>query len=83
MGSVSPGILANCTAVFRVPGGNITAQFPNEPGPAPKDLALTGGTRTYRNAGGDGTLVESARPIHWAALGVATKSALHQLASRA
>jgi hypothetical protein len=56
--SVSPGILANCTAVFRVPGGNITAQFPNEPGPAPKDLAVTGGTGTYRDAGGDGTLVE-------------------------
>jgi hypothetical protein len=56
--AVSPDILANCTAVFRVPGGNITAQFPNEPGPAPKDLAVTGGTGAYRNAGGDGTLVE-------------------------
>ena len=56
--AVSPDILANCTAVFRVPGGNITAQFPNVPGPAPKDLALTGGTGTYRSAGGDGTLVE-------------------------
>jgi allene oxide cyclase-like protein len=56
--AVSPDILANCTAVFRVPGGNITAQFPNVPGPAPKDLALTGGTGKYRNIGGDGTLVE-------------------------
>jgi hypothetical protein len=50
--------LANCTAIFRVPGGNITAQTPAIPGPAPKDLALTGGTGTYRNIGGDGTLVE-------------------------
>jgi len=28
------------------------------PGPAPKDLALTGGTGAYRNVGGQGTLVE-------------------------
>jgi allene oxide cyclase-like protein len=56
--ALSPDILTNCTAVFRVPGGNITPQFPNVPGPAPKDLALTGGTGTYRSAGGDGTLVE-------------------------
>jgi hypothetical protein len=53
----APG-LANCTAVFRLPGGNITAQFPAVPGPAPRDVAVTGGTGTYRNAGGDGTLVE-------------------------
>jgi hypothetical protein len=33
-------------------------EFPNLPGPAPKDLALTGGTGHYRNVGGDGTLVE-------------------------
>jgi hypothetical protein len=50
--------LGNCTAVFRVPGGNITAQFPVIPGPTPKDVALTGGTGTYRNVGGNGTLVE-------------------------
>jgi hypothetical protein len=51
-------LLANCTAIFRLPGGNITAQTPAIPGPAPKDLALTGGTGAYRNIGGDGTLVE-------------------------
>jgi hypothetical protein len=57
--SVPPdATLANCTFIARVPGGNITAQFPSIPGPAPKELALTGGTGTYRNAGGDGTLVE-------------------------
>jgi hypothetical protein len=50
--------LANCTAVFRLPGGNITAQFPAVQGPAPREVALTGGTGTYRNVGGDGTLVE-------------------------
>jgi hypothetical protein len=53
-----PQILNNCSAMFRVPGGNITAQFTAIPGPAPKDVALTGGTGTYRNIGGDGTLVE-------------------------
>jgi Allene oxide cyclase barrel like domain len=56
--AVTPEILANCSDVMRLPGGNITAQFANAPGPAPKDLALTGGTGTYRNLGGDGTLVE-------------------------
>jgi hypothetical protein len=55
--SLTP-VLANCSAVIRLPDGNITYQFPNAPGPEPKDLAITGGTRTYRNAGGDGTLVE-------------------------
>jgi hypothetical protein len=50
--------LANCSLVARLPGGNITAQFPAIAGPAPKDLALTGGTGTYRSIGGDGTLVE-------------------------
>ncbi len=59
--SVPPNpTLANCTAIFRLPGGNITAQTTAIPGPAPKDLALTGGTGTYRTAGGDGTLVEFA-----------------------
>ena len=27
-------------------------------GPTPRELALTGGTGSYRNAGGEGTLVE-------------------------
>jgi hypothetical protein len=56
--AVTPEIVANCTAVFRVPGGTITSQFVSMPGPAPKDLALTGGTGAYRSIGGDGTLVE-------------------------
>jgi hypothetical protein len=57
--SASPAVtLANCTAIFRLPGGNITAQTTAVPGPAPKQLALTGGTSTYRTIGGDGTLVE-------------------------
>jgi hypothetical protein len=51
-------VLANCTAVFRVPGGNITAQFPAIQGPTPKAIAVSGGTGNYRNIGGDGTLVE-------------------------
>ena len=57
--SIPPAaVLANCTAVFRVAGGNITGQFPATSGPAPKAIALTGGTGIYRNIGGDGTLVE-------------------------
>jgi hypothetical protein len=51
-------VLANCTAVFRVPGGNITAQFAAIQGPTPKAIALSGGTGNYRDIGGDGTLVE-------------------------
>ena len=56
--ALPPHGLANCSAVFRLPGGNITAQFATSPGPAPKPLALTGGTGIYRTIGGDGTLVE-------------------------
>src|SRR4051794_17596440 len=56
--AISPDVVANCTAVFRVPGGSIAAQFVSIPGPAPKDLALTGGTGAYRNVGGEATLVE-------------------------
>jgi hypothetical protein len=51
-------VLANCSLVARVPGGNIAAQFVAIQGPTPKKLALTGGTGIYRNIGGDGTLVE-------------------------
>jgi len=51
-------VLANCTMVIRLPGGNISAQFPAIAGPTPKDLALIGGTGTYRDVGGDGRLVE-------------------------
>ena len=56
--ALSPSAIADCTMVVRLTGGNITAQFPNEPGPAPKHLALTGGTGRYRNVGGEGVLVE-------------------------
>jgi hypothetical protein len=56
--AVAPEVVANCTGVFRVPGGTIAAQFLSMPGPAPKDLALTGGTGAYRNIGGEATLVE-------------------------
>jgi len=57
---VSPGpeFLSNCTVVFRLPGGEITGQFLTSQGPAPKPIALTGGTGTYRNVGGEGTLQE-------------------------
>jgi Allene oxide cyclase barrel like domain len=56
--AITPEPLANCSIVIRLPGGNITGQFPSTPGPAPKELALTGGTGIYRNIGGEGTLVE-------------------------
>lgn len=51
-------ILANCTGVIRLPGGTIAFQTTATLGPTPKQLAVTGGTGTYRNVGGDGTLVE-------------------------
>jgi hypothetical protein len=56
--ALAPRALANCSAVFRLPGGNITAQTVAVQGPAPRQLALTGGTGIYRTIGGDGTLVE-------------------------
>jgi hypothetical protein len=51
-------VLANGTGIFQLPGGTIAFQTTAVPGPAPKQLAVTGGTGTYRNVGGDGTLVE-------------------------
>jgi hypothetical protein len=55
---LAPTALANCTGVFRLAGGDIAAQFVAVQGPTPKDVAVTGGTGTFRNAGGDGSLVE-------------------------
>ena len=54
----SSQLLANCTEVIRLQQGTITAQFLNAPPPR-KQLAVTGGTGIYRNASGEGTLVES------------------------
>jgi hypothetical protein len=51
-------LAANCSLVIRLPGGNLTGQFVAVQGPAPREIALTGGTGRYRNAGGEGTLVE-------------------------
>ena len=56
--AADPEVIANCSGVIRLPGGNIAFQFANVPGPDPKDLAVTGGTGSYRTAGGEGTLVE-------------------------
>lgn len=50
-------LLANCTEVIRLQHGTITAQFLNAPPPT-KQLAVTGGTGVYQNAGGAGTLIE-------------------------
>lgn len=56
--SVPPAaILLNCTDVMRLQHGTITAQFLNAPPPI-KQLAVTGGTGSYQNVGGEGTLVE-------------------------
>ena len=46
------------TGVFRLPGGSIAVQALTTPGPAHKQLAVTGGTDSYANFGGDGTLIE-------------------------
>jgi hypothetical protein len=51
-------LAANCSLVIQLPGGNLTGQFVAVQGPAPREIALTGGTGSYRTAGGEGTLVE-------------------------
>jgi hypothetical protein len=51
-------LAANCSLVIRLPEGNLTGQFVAIQGPAPREIALTGGTGRYRSAGGEGTLVE-------------------------
>jgi hypothetical protein len=56
--SLAPQLLANCSVVIRLPGGNLTGQSIAIQGPEPREIALTGGTGRYRNAGGEGTLVE-------------------------
>jgi hypothetical protein len=57
--SITPSELAaNCSLIIRLPGGNLTGQFVAVQGPAPREIALTGGTGVYRSAGGEGTLVE-------------------------
>jgi hypothetical protein len=58
--SITPELLANCTLVIRLPGGNITGQFVAISGPTPKQLALTGGISTYSNVGGEGPWSSSA-----------------------
>jgi hypothetical protein len=55
---LTPEVIANCSMVIRLPAGTIAGQFASSPGPAPKAIALTGGTGTYLNVGGEGTLVE-------------------------
>ncbi len=56
--ALTPDIVGNCSIVVRLPDGHITGQFATSPGPAPKPIALTGGTGAYRSIGGEGTLVE-------------------------
>jgi Dirigent-like protein len=56
--SLAPQLLANCSLVIRLPDGNLTGQFVAIQGPEPREIAVTGGTGRYRNAGGEGTLVE-------------------------
>lgn len=48
---------SNCTVTYSLPRGEITVQFLNSP-PATKIFAVTGGTGIYRNARGQGKLVE-------------------------
>jgi Dirigent-like protein len=54
----SQELAANCGLVIRLPDGNLTGQFIAIQGPAPREIAVTGGTGRYRSAGGEGTLVE-------------------------
>jgi hypothetical protein len=54
----SQELAANCSLVIRLPDGNLTGQFIAVQGPAPREIALTGGTGRYRSAGGEGSLIE-------------------------
>jgi hypothetical protein len=54
----SQELAANCSLVIRLPDGNLTGQFIAIAGPAPREIALTGGTGRFRSAGGEGSLVE-------------------------
>jgi hypothetical protein len=48
----------SCTDTFSLPGGQIATQFLTTPGPAPKPLAIVGGTGGYRSVRGQATLIE-------------------------
>jgi hypothetical protein len=55
--SMQPPVFS-CTVTFSLPGGQLATQLLTTPGPAPKPLAVTGGTGAFRYARGEGTLVE-------------------------
>jgi hypothetical protein len=55
--SMNPPVFS-CSITFSLAGGQIATQLLTSPGPAPKPFAITGGSGSYRNAQGDGTLVE-------------------------
>jgi hypothetical protein len=56
---VDPSGLSNCTGVITLDDeGTITFAFENAP-PPEKTLAITGGTGSYRSAGGEGEFLES------------------------
>ena len=55
--SMSPPVFS-CSITFSLSDGQIATQLLTSPGPAPKPFAITGGSGSYGNARGDGTLVE-------------------------
>jgi hypothetical protein len=55
---VDPDGLSSCTAVITLDDGTIAFALENAPPPR-KVLAVTGGSGSYRSAGGDGVLVEN------------------------
>jgi hypothetical protein len=56
---VDPTGVANCTGVVTLDGeGTLSFAFENAP-PPEKVFSITGGTGTYRDAGGEGVFVES------------------------
>ena len=54
----SPQTSRTTAVVYSSCPGGVIAQFVTAPGPGAKRTALTGSTGTYRNIGGDRTLVE-------------------------
>jgi hypothetical protein len=51
-------LVAACAVTAELPGGQITTQFLTSSGPAPKLIAVAGGTGIYRNVRGWARLVE-------------------------
>ena len=51
--------LFDCTYLLHLPGGDLTLQGLDPPGPGASNFAVTGGDRAYRDARGDAVFTDS------------------------